>query len=624
MAGYMKKINFRFVIGLLLPVIMLVGLFTLGVYQHEIRAELAEEAEVIPVIAEPKSILPQTVKPQEFIVDDEECYTRDGYGDDTSVITMYLTARRGNTAENSDNEFDELAEHSKLEYIRTGTDPHRTECIIQEGDENGPSEGFYGYGLEAPNATVSIRGNSSSRAALKSYKITLHDGEEPWRSQTVINLNKHAYELWGFSQKLTCDIVKTIPGMFSLRTQFVHLYVKDETTDEENPQFEDYGLFTQLEQPNVTYLENHGLDTNGEFYKAEYFEFNNLYGDLRLVTDPLYDEVAFGDVIENKGRDNDHSNLINMVNDINNMSIPIDDTLEKYFDEENMMKWMASQILLGNIDVINRNYLLYSPSNSDKFYFIIYDCDGVLSSSVDNATDFDDLTAESFQDKMQYQVGLTNFFGVTFYRRLFTQDKYVKKLSETVEWMRAEYITNDRVYGLAKEYAAICKPFRNREPETVLFSERVLSYYDSTVDLIPSLLDEITEAFYDSTEGLTPFFIVLPQPAKNGTLFAWDAAHNYADLAVTYDLTVARDPSITDIVFEKKDIVGVRYTHKEPIPPGKYYIRMSVRDEAGHFIYANAYVKDDGTTHYGVMQFNVLPDGEIIHRLDEEDEAEAS
>jgi spore coat protein H len=113
---------------------------------------------------------------------------------------------------------------------------------------------------------------------------------------------------------------------------------------------------------------------------------------------------------------------------------------------------------------------------------------------------------------------------------------------------------------------------------------------------------------------------VLPQPAKNGTLFAWDGIHNYAGLAVTYDLTVARDDKITDIVFEKKDIIGVRYTHNEPIPPGRYYIRMSARDAAGHFTYANAYVKDDTTKYYGVMQFNVLPDGSIVHTVDEDEE----
>jgi spore coat protein H len=614
----MKRIKSHFLIALAIPLIMLAGTFAFGFYQTQLAAA---EAEALPVINEPEDIYFPTVCPEQKIADRKEIYTRDGYGDDTSVITMYLTARRGNESENSNNEFDELARHSKIEYIETGEDPHRTECIIQEGDENGPKEGFYGYGLTAPNATVSIRGNTSSQAALKSYKITLHDGEKPWRSQTVINLNKHAYDLWGFSQKLTCDIVKTIPGMFSLRTQFVHLYVKDETTGDENPQFVDYGIFTQLEQPNVTYLKNHGLDENGEFYKAEFFEFNNLYGALRLTSDPLYSNTAFGDIIENKGRNNDHTNLLNMVNAINDKSIPIADTLEKYFDEDNMMKWMASQILLGNTDVINRNYLLYSPPNSDKFYFIIYDCDGILALNTENAINFDDPTAYTLKEKRQYQFGLTNFFGVTLYDRIFTQKEYVEKLSDTVEWMRAEYITNERVYGLAKAYGEIFKPYRSREPETILFSEERLSFYDTTIDLIPSLLDETAEAFRDSISGLTPFFIILPQETENGTLFAWNASHNYANLAVNYDLTLARDVLVTDIVFEEKDIIGVRYTYEEPIPPGDYYISMSAADTAGHFTYANEYIAGEKTMkNYGVMAITILPDGSIIYTKDKEEE----
>jgi spore coat protein H len=620
MAGDMKKLKLRFLIGLILPIIMLFGAFVFGYYQTQLAAA---QSPAVPVVTEPENYIPQTALPQVKVVDNKECYTRDGYGDDTSVVTMYLTASRGNEAENSDNEFDELARHSKIEYIETGSDPHRTECLIQEGDENGPREGYYGYGLTAPNATVSIRGNSSSLADLKSYKITLHNEAEPWRAQTVINLNKHAYDLWGFSQKLTTDIVKTIPGMLSLRTQFVHLYVKDETTGEENPQFVDYGLFTQLEQPNVTYLKNHGLDENGEFYKAEFFEFNNLYGALRLVGDPLYSDTAFGDIIENKGRNNDHSNLIDMVNAINDNTIPIADTLEKYFDEDNMMKWMASQILLGNTDVINRNYLLYSPSNSEKFYFIIYDCDGILALNVENANYFNDPTALSLKEKRQYQFGLTNFFGVTLYDRVFTKKEYVQKLVDTVEWMRAEYITNERVYDMAKSYAAICKPFRSREPETKLFSQKNISFYDPTVDLIPALLDETTEAFRDSIKGLTPFFIILPQEAENGILFAWNAAHNYANLGVYYDLTLARDVLITDIIFEQKKIIGVRYLYQEPIPPGDYYIRMSAYDEAGHFTYANEYIAGERTMkYYGVMAISILPDGSIVY-TETEDETEA-
>ena len=47
-------------------------------------------------------------------------------------------------------------------------------------------------------------------------------------------------------------------------------------------------------------------------------------------------------------------------------------------DEENIVYWMAFQILMGNVDTQNRNVYLYSPLNSDIWYFIAWDNDGCL------------------------------------------------------------------------------------------------------------------------------------------------------------------------------------------------------------------------------------------------------
>lgn len=60
--------------------------------------------------------------------------------------------------------------------------------------------------------------------------------------------------------------------MVGLRTQFVHLYVKD-NTEESDGKFEDYGIYTQVEQLNKTALKSHGLDSNGQLYKINSFEF---------------------------------------------------------------------------------------------------------------------------------------------------------------------------------------------------------------------------------------------------------------------------------------------------------------------------------------------------------------
>ena len=72
-----------------------------------------------------------------------------------------------------------------------------------------------------------------------------------------------------FRNKLSYDLLKGIPQLMSLRTQFVHLYVRD-LTEGNSAEFQDYGLYTQVEQLNKTGMENHGMDSKGQLYKIHY------------------------------------------------------------------------------------------------------------------------------------------------------------------------------------------------------------------------------------------------------------------------------------------------------------------------------------------------------------------
>lgn len=83
-----------------------------------------------------------------------------------------------------------------------------------------------------PNATVQIRGQTSSQNAQKNYKIELKKNKGTWRGQRTINLNKHMTEGMRFRNKLAYDLIRGIPQMVGLRTQFVHLYVKDNTEEQ--------------------------------------------------------------------------------------------------------------------------------------------------------------------------------------------------------------------------------------------------------------------------------------------------------------------------------------------------------------------------------------------------------
>lgn len=254
-----------------------------------------------------------------------------------------------------------------------GVGRYKVNGLLQVGDEQGPVSGELGFGESAPNATVQIRGQSSSKNEQKNYKIELKSGKGKWRGQRTIALNKHMGEGLRFRNKMAYDLIKGIDQMMGLRTQFVHLYVKDETSGSDS--FDDYGLYTQVEQLNKTALQVHGLDKNGQLYKVNYFEFYRDEDVIKLADDPDYDQAKFEEKLEIKG-DNDHTKLIAMLNDLNDYSVPMGEILGKYFDTENLAYWMAFQLLTGNIDTQSRNMYLYSPTNSDTFYLLDWDNDG--------------------------------------------------------------------------------------------------------------------------------------------------------------------------------------------------------------------------------------------------------
>ena len=141
-------------------------------------------------------------------------------------------------------------------------------------------------------------------------------------------------------------LLEDVPSIPSLRTQFVHLYVRDLTAEEPKDTFEDYGLFTQVELPNNRYLRNHGLSVNGALYKANMCEMYRYPDKLKLSTDPDYDLAAFSTVLEPKTGE-DHRKLLEMLDAVNDQAVPAEELLERYFDLDNLTSYLAFNILMG-------------------------------------------------------------------------------------------------------------------------------------------------------------------------------------------------------------------------------------------------------------------------------------
>lgn len=583
--------KFRFKTGLAAAAVVCIGLSGCGYKQAE-----PEETQVMDYAAE-DAVEKATPSAADYKLRDKDAVYEDD--DEDSVITMYLTVREGNETEHTNHTWAEVNTYSKYWYDDNNIPQYAVEGILQVGDENGPLPGELGYGLDTPNAIVKIRGQTSSKGAQKNYKVELKKEKGEWRGQRTINLNKHMGDGLRFRNKLAYDLIKEVPQMVAARTQFVHLYVKDETEGGSGA-FEDYGLYTQVEQINKTFLKTHGLDKNGQLYKIEFFEYFRYEDVLRLATDPKYDLTEFEEYLEVKG-DNDHSKLIAMLEDVNDYSIPIERTVEKWFDTENLFYWMGFHILMGNDDTNARNYFLYSPLNVDKFFIISWDNDVSLMTMESNV--------EGRISEGGWEHGISNYWGNMLYQRLFKNEKYRKELTEAIENLKSGYLTPEHMNEKINAYRAVVKPFVYQMPD-VLHAPLTEAEYDQVADNLTLEVEENYKTYLESLEKPMPFFIALPQ-LENGKLKVnWDAAYDFDGENITYTAAVATDYEFTNIIHEEKDI-RIPQIETEPLPPGQYFVKVQAKNESGKTQDAFDYYVTDLGKIYGVSCFYVLEDGSI-------------
>lgn len=518
--------------------------------------------------------------------------------DDSGVETMYLTVSRGNSSEGTDHSWSEINQYSVDDYAAMGVDRYKVNGLLQVGDEQGPVSGELGFGESAPNATVQIRGQSSSKNEQKNYKIELKSGKGKWRGQRTIALNKHMGEGLRFRNKMAYDLIKGIDQMMGLRTQFVHLYVKDETSGSDS--FDDYGLYTQVEQLNKTALQVHGLDKNGQLYKVNYFEFYRDEDVIKLADDPDYDQAKFEEKLEIKG-DNDHTKLIAMLNDLNDYSVPMSEILGKYFDTENLAYWMAFQLLTGNIDTQSRNMYLYSPTNSDTFYLLDWDNDGMLMRK--------EYEIRQRSEGQSWENGVSNYWGNILFRRCLQTKSFRTALGKAVK-DEYKYMSADRINSMVRRYRSIVEPYVRKMPDS-MHEPLTSSQYDTVANQLHSEIEQNYQTYRTGFNKPMPFYIGKPTPTNGKLKLSWDVSYDFNDEDLRYTVTVAKDYEGKDVVFTQSDLVLPEAVMDMP-GEGQYFIKVSVRNASGETQDAFDYYVTNGNKIYGTKCFYVKADGSIV------------
>ncbi|WP_399499835.1 CotH kinase family protein [uncultured Abiotrophia sp.] len=526
--------------------------------------------------------------------------------DPQSVKTLYLTIKSGDAAENTNHTWEEINTYSVYDYEKWGVPRYQVAALLQAGDDTGPLAGELGYSETVPNATVQVRGQTSSRNQQKNYKIKLKRNKGSWQGQRTINLNKHQTDGLRFRNKLAYDLIRGIPQLIGLRTQFVHLYVKDENGSEPD-KFVDYGLYTQVEQLNGSGLKAHGLDSNAQLYKVNFFEFLLYEDTIKLEDDPDFDRVAFEKLLEIKG-DRDHHKLIEMLQAVNDLDRPIDQTLDTYFDRENLTYWLAFQILIGNTDTQSRNVYLYSPQNSQRWYFIPWDHDSAFFKK--------EYEIEKFAGKTSWESGISNYWGNRLFQRALKSATFRQELDEAIQDLKGK-LNPDYLSQEVAKYQETVKPYVTKEPDSTHLG-LTPSQYDEVAAAIPKEIESNYQDYLDSLKKPMPFFIGIPEKDENGKLkVRWDAAYDLNGQKITYKVEVAKDFEFKEIIHTEEGIT-LSETVLDMPEKGHYFARVTATNEAGETRHAFDYYVTEVGKHFGVKSFFIQSNGKISEDVYEE------
>ena len=516
------------------------------------------------------------------IVDNEEIYISDNL---TSVKELYITVLEAKP--NTKNYKYTLSQINSNSLENREYEDGKLNIIFQEGNNGKVDKTNYGYGITDSNGTMELRGQSARFSPLKSYRVELNS-KLPWGDYTIVNLNKHPFDDLRIRNKLAFELIKDIPNLVSARTQFIHLFVKDFSEGDYTNEFVDYGLFTQIENIDTDYLENHNLDKNGHLYKVENFEFKRYENTLLNSDDPNYDEEAFEEILEIKG-DNDHTKLLNMLDDVNNYNININTIIDEHFDRENLLTWLALNIVTDNIDTQSRNYFIYSPSATNTWYFIPWDYDKALGGYSD--------------DRASWTKGISNYWGIILINRFLKNNQNLDDLKLKIEELKL-IINQEKIDTYIDNLTPIIYEYLTKAPDNTL--ETSLSYEDIAIEMekLKNSIKTNIDFFNLSVDQPMPLFLFTPTINGNFIEFKWGESYSFNDELIYYDFSVAKNPSFTDIVYRANDLIDNERII-EKIPPGKYYYKVIAKDKDKHEIEAFDIFYDEDTNLYydGIKEF---------------------
>lgn len=465
---------------------------------------------------------------------------------------------------------------------------------------------------EKPNATIRLRGNTSRNYELKSYRIKLDSKKELWRDERKLQLNKHIEDRTRIKNKLSFDLMSTIPHLPSLRTQFVQLYI-----DNQN-----YGLFTHVENVGKEYLQKRGFNKDSNLYKAENFEFI-LRAELNIDANgqPI-NEKEFESILEIK-RGKDSKKLIEMLAALKNVDNDFkSDVMDKYFNINNFLTWVSVNTLMGNSDIKTSNFYILNPKDKNTFYFLPWDYDQSWGYDWEENT-----ILENSVPSKTYRVP-HNLWATKIGQRFLSQPNASEQLKSAVKEIKNNYLTKTKINTFTESYYNVVFPLIAQNPDFNFIDfnqsndDLALDKYTKLYNSLANSVERNYQTFLKDLESPMPFWLREATLKEENIVFDWEKSVDLQNDKINYTLEVSNTPLFQkeDIKYHIKDIKENHLSIKWILPKGTYYYRVTAHDDKNpkenwQQSFDEFYDKNLSRRIFGVKKFIINKDGIVDNNI---------
>lgn len=418
------------------------------------------------------------------------------------------------------------------------------------------------------NASLQVRKRSLNEPSY-SYKLRLYDKAGLFLGQRRINIEKYLEDPLRIRNKLCMDLLSELEILEPLNIRFGQLYIKDSNEDLSND-YLNHGLYFLTEQIDKSFLTIHGLDPNGALYEIDNYdlESNNF-------------KKAVNNNLERRGRNADKE--LEAVLEKINSNMPIEKVIEEHFDLNNLLDYMAFSILVDKEDPGEEDYMLYLSLKDEKWY--------IFSSS------YRDSFGNSRQVK--WKRGIHVFKENPLFDKIIGDEILRRHLIVRINVMyeKLKEIEMDKMIG---EYEKVIMPHLASLPD-YRYMEMPIAEFQERLYQFPDLIDQNYDEFTQSLEYPSPIRI-----DNDDSLIYWTPSISLVEADVYYNILVSEYPDFRSTALVKGRLEENRYKISG-LPPGIYYVKVTVMDNQGYEQGAvNRYTDPFGKNYHGVRQV-VIP-----------------